>query len=84
MAISTPAQETMLSQLRDGGQRGAIVIRMVHLWDSIIPPNNIFTGIDFLAVDYQGFVMHGTIPADLADDFRDQVREGQVYKVQIL
>ncbi|OMP08534.1 Nucleic acid-binding protein [Corchorus olitorius] len=73
----------MLSQLRDGGQRGAIVIRMVHLWDSIIPPNNIFTGIDFLAVDYQGFAMHGTIPADLADDFRDQVREDKVYKVQI-
>ncbi|OMO65293.1 Nucleic acid-binding protein [Corchorus olitorius] len=43
--------ESKLSQLRDGGQKCAIVIKILRLWDSIIPPKNIFAGLDFLAAD---------------------------------
>ncbi|OMO65290.1 Nucleic acid-binding protein [Corchorus olitorius] len=75
--------EIQLSQLRDGGQRGYIVVKLIRIWDCIIPPTNIFTGIDFLALDSQGFAMHGTIPSDLADDFRPQVKEGRVYEIRI-
>ncbi|OMP02177.1 Nucleic acid-binding protein [Corchorus olitorius] len=76
--------ERKLSQLKDGGQRCFIVIRIARLWDSIIPPRNIFAGIDFLALDSEGFAMHGTIPSDLADDFRPQLQEGHVYKMRLL
>ncbi|OMP08445.1 Nucleic acid-binding protein [Corchorus olitorius] len=81
--IATPPKQIGLAQLRDGGQRDFIVVKIVRLWDSIIPPRNIFTGIDFLAVDDQAFAIHGTIPADLADDFRQKITEGHVYKIEI-
>ncbi|OMP10845.1 Nucleic acid-binding protein [Corchorus olitorius] len=83
MSIAVADKQTKLSQLRDGGQRSFIVVRIVRLWDSIIPPRNIFTGIDFLAVDDKGFAMHGTIPAELADDFHGLIKEGHVYRIQI-
>ncbi|OMO54926.1 Nucleic acid-binding protein [Corchorus olitorius] len=74
-----PTSKTHLAQLKDGGQRGYIVVKIVRLWDCIIPPSNTFTGIDFLA----GFAMHGTIPSDLADDFRSLFKEGKIYKIRI-
>ncbi|OMP07940.1 Nucleic acid-binding protein [Corchorus olitorius] len=83
MSIAVVDKQTKLSQLRDGGQRSFIVVRIVRLWDSIIPPRNIFTGIDFLTVDDKGFAMHGTIPAELADDFHGLIKEGHVYRIQI-
>ncbi|OMO54523.1 Nucleic acid-binding protein [Corchorus olitorius] len=75
--------ESKLSQLRDDGQRCAIVIKILRLWDSIIPPKNIFAGLDFLAADSEGFTMHGTIASELADDFRPKIKEGHFYKITI-
>ncbi|OMO76358.1 Nucleic acid-binding protein [Corchorus olitorius] len=74
MEESDAIVESKLAQLRDGGQICFIVIRIARIWDSIIPPNNIFAGIDFLAIDSEGFAMHGTIPVAISDDF--QVTQG--------
>ncbi|OMP06330.1 Nucleic acid-binding protein [Corchorus olitorius] len=43
----------------------------------------ISSGAILMQTTFQGFAMHGTIPAELADDFRGQINEGQVYKVEI-
>ncbi|OMO74611.1 Nucleic acid-binding protein [Corchorus olitorius] len=83
MEESDAIVESKLAQLRDGGQRCFIVIRIARIWDSIIPPNKIFAGIDFLAIDSEGFAMHGTIPVAIADEFRPQIQEGHVYKIEI-
>ncbi|OMP07941.1 Nucleic acid-binding protein [Corchorus olitorius] len=57
-----------LSTLRFGGQPNSVVVRLIRIWDCIIPPLNMFVGIDFLVVDSQvGFGMHGCIPLDAAD-----------------
>ncbi|OMP12780.1 hypothetical protein COLO4_02770, partial [Corchorus olitorius] len=46
-----PICESKLGQLKDGGQRCFIVIKISRIWESIIPPKNSFAGIDFLAID---------------------------------
>ncbi|OMP09515.1 Nucleic acid-binding protein [Corchorus olitorius] len=75
-----------LRDLCDGGVQCFIIVRIVRLWDSIIPPHSYFVGIDFLAVDsesisHQGYAMHGCIPLDIADDFRAKLTEGRIYRI---
>ncbi|OMO65289.1 Nucleic acid-binding protein [Corchorus olitorius] len=73
--------ECQLRDLCDGGVQSFVIVRIVRLWDSIIPPHSYFIGIDFLAVDSEGYAMHGYILLDLADDFRAQLIEGSIYRI---
>ncbi|OMP10844.1 Nucleic acid-binding protein [Corchorus olitorius] len=72
-----------LSTLRYGGQPNSVVVRLIRIWDCIIPPLNMFVGIDFLVVDSQGFGMHGCIPLDAADIFRSSLLEGKLYRISV-
>ncbi|OMP06329.1 Nucleic acid-binding protein [Corchorus olitorius] len=42
-----------LSHLTLGGQASDVIVRLIRIWDCIIPPVNMFVGIDFLVVDCQ-------------------------------
>ncbi|OMP11426.1 Nucleic acid-binding protein [Corchorus olitorius] len=75
--------ESKLSSLTHGGQRCYIVVRILRLWDCIIPPVHAFLGIDFLAVDSEGFAMNGFIPPEIADLFRSLLQEGNIYGISI-
>ncbi|GFP94127.1 ATP-dependent DNA helicase pif4 [Phtheirospermum japonicum] len=74
--------EAKLSQI-EPGIRAFIVVRIVRLWKTILPPYNEFISIDFLAVDDQKNAMHGTIPSEYSADFEDHLMEGNVYKINM-
>ncbi|OMP08443.1 Fgenesh protein [Corchorus olitorius] len=76
--------EIKLSNLGPGGQRCSIVVRLLRIWDCIIPPLNTLLGLDFVVVDYEGFAMHGCIPIDIADEFSHQLSEGKVYRIGMI
>ncbi|GFQ02404.1 ATP-dependent DNA helicase pif1 [Phtheirospermum japonicum] len=63
--------------------RAFIVVRIVRLWKTILPPHNEFISIYFLAVDDQKNAMHGTIPSEYSADFEDHLMEGNVYKINM-
>ncbi|OMO76357.1 Nucleic acid-binding protein [Corchorus olitorius] len=75
--------EKKLNSLAPGGSNCYIVIKILRLWDCIIPPSNIFMGTDFLAVDSEGSAMHGCIPVEIAGDFSPMLGEGKIYAVSI-
>ncbi|GFP87821.1 probable beta-d-xylosidase 6 [Phtheirospermum japonicum] len=77
-----PISEAKLSQIQPG-IRAFIVVKIVRLWKTILPPHNEFISIDFLAIDDQKNVMHGTIPSEYSADFEDQLMEGNVYKINM-
>ncbi|OMO54927.1 Nucleic acid-binding protein [Corchorus olitorius] len=81
MVQTKMSYECKLEELCDGSQQCFVVVRILRLWDCIIPPLNDFLGMDFLAVDSEGFAMHGCIPLDVTDVFCGKLLEGSMYQI---
>ncbi|GFQ03024.1 hypothetical protein PHJA_002446200 [Phtheirospermum japonicum] len=74
--------EAKLSQI-EPGIRAFIVVRIVRLWKTMLPPHNEFISLDFVAFDDQKNAMHGTIPSKYSDELEYQLIEGRVYKIKM-
>ncbi|OMP08509.1 DNA helicase PIF1, ATP-dependent [Corchorus olitorius] len=70
-----------ISQLRPPGQNQIVKLRVIRLWDCIIPTTNKFIGISFLGVDEKGDAIHVQISDLLSEKNRGKLVEGAIHQL---
>ncbi|KAM0857009.1 hypothetical protein ACQ4PT_048748 [Festuca glaucescens] len=79
----TPEMQALpVKALSPDGPRRKIVVRVSRIWEAKKRDTGNVYELPFVAVDYEGTVMEGNIPAVNIAQFKDVLKEGTIYTIQ--
>lgn len=75
-------QALPVKALSPDGPRRKIVVRVSRIWEAKKRDTGNVYELAFVAVDYEGTVMEGNVPAVNIAQFKDVLKEGTIYTIQ--
>ncbi|KAM0863479.1 hypothetical protein ACQ4PT_044573 [Festuca glaucescens] len=79
----TPEMQALpLKALSPDGPKRKIVVRVSRIWEAKKRDTGNVYELAFVAVDYEGTVMEGNVPAVNMAQFKDVLKEGTIYTIQ--